>query len=266
MKKSIFLFLVIFVFTFVGNAQNDTMYVMKNGHVVGKYNVNTEVDSIIFYRPEEVSSVFVDERDGNSYYCVTIDGKVWMAENLKYLPEVYEPTNGSSDEARYYVHSYNGSDLEEALNTENYNTYGVLYNWYAATNGEGTSNSNPSNVQGVCPEGWHLPSFSEWQDLVEYAGGELNAGGKLKGTGTEYWNAPNTGATDEFGFNGLPGGDRGVFGSYFDLGIYGYWWTSTQHFDLTESAWCPFMHNTDTRLLINNYDKSYGFSVRCVKD
>jgi len=68
MKKSILLSVILFVLAFTVNAQNDTMYIMKSGVVVGMYDVNTQVDSVIFYKPDiQPGNTFVDARDGNIY-------------------------------------------------------------------------------------------------------------------------------------------------------------------------------------------------------
>ncbi len=204
MKRNIFLFLVMFAFAFAANAQNDTMYIMKDGNIIGKYHVNNEIDSVIFYQPQIESNFFTDERDGNVYEFVTIGNQVWMAENLRYLPEVTDSTI-VLDTPAYYVYGYGGTDVEEAKEHPNYKKFGVLYNWYAAMSGEEPSSSNPSGVKGICPEGWHLPSDAEWFELTDNVGDMSVAGGRLKETGTEYWNAPNTGATNEYDFNGRGG-------------------------------------------------------------
>src|SRR5690554_1847166 len=174
-------------------AQNDTMYIMKSGAIVGQYNVNTEVDSVIFYKPtieETTSGTFIDSRDGNEYNWVQIGDQVWMVENLKYLPSVVGPGTGSQTTPHYYVYGYDGTNVADAKATDNYATYGVLYNWTTAMN--------------ACPDGWHLPSDAEWTELTDYLGGESVAGGKLKETGTTHWASPNTGATNETGFTALP--------------------------------------------------------------
>ena len=87
--------------------------------------------------------------------------------------------------------------------------------------GATSSNSNPSGVQGICPEGWHLPSDTEWKQLTDYLG--ENAGGKLKEAGTTHWNAPNTEATNESGFTALPGGYRDNSGYFYSMGYNGSW-------------------------------------------
>ena len=164
-------------------AQNDTMYIMKSGAIVGQYNVNTEVDSVIFYKPtieETTSGTFIDSRDGNEYNWVQIGDQIWMAENLKYLPSVVGSGTGSETTPYYYVYGYNGTNVADAKATDNYATYGVLYNWTAAMDGEASSTTNPSGIQGVCPAGWHLPSDAEWTELTDYLGGTSVAGGKLK--------------------------------------------------------------------------------------
>src|SRR5574344_921488 len=156
-------------------AQNDTMYIMKSGAIVGQYNVNTEVDSVIFYKPtieETTSGTFTDARDGNQYNWVKIGDQIWMAENLAYLPSVNMVADGSEDAAGsyYYVYGYDGTNVADAKATANYTTYGVLYNWTAALT--------------ACPTGWHLPTDAEWTTLITFLGGENVASGKRKETGT----------------------------------------------------------------------------------
>src|SRR5574344_54019 len=204
-------------------AQNDTMYIMKSGAMADQYNVNTEVDSVIFYKPtieETTSGTFTDSRDGNEYNWAQRGNQVWMLENIKYLPSVVGPETGSQTTPHYYVYGYNGTNVTDAKATANYNTYGVLYNWPAAMNGAASSTTNPSGVQGVCPTGWHVPSDAEWTELTDYLGGASVAGGKLTETGTTHWNSPNTGATNETGFTALPGGYRFSNGAFNGIGLY----------------------------------------------
>src|SRR5574344_670616 len=246
-------------------AQNDTMYIMKSGAIVGQYNVNTEVDSVIFYKPtieETTSGTFIDSRDGNEYNWVQIGDQVWMAENLAYLPRVNMVADGSEDAAGsyYYVYGYDGTNVADAKATANYNTYGVLYNWTAAMDGEASSTTNPSGVQGVCPDGWHLPSDAEWTELTDYLGGTSDAGGKLKETGTTHWNSPNTGATNETGFTALPGGGRSNKGAFDYIGSYGYWWSATE--SGTNGAWLRGMGYNGGSVGRGYNGKELGFSVR----
>lgn len=250
-------------------AQNDTMYIMKSGAIVGQYNVNTELDSVIFYKPtieETTSGTFIDSRDGNEYNWVQIGDQVWMAENLAYLPSVNMVADGSEDAAGsyYYVYGYDGTNVAEAKATDNYATYGVLYNWTAAMDGEASSTTNPSGIQGVCPASWHLPSDAEWTELTDYLGGTSVAGGKLKETGTTHWASPNAGATNETGFTALPGGGRYNDGAFDGVGGGGSWWSATE------------TNATNARRRDLNYgyggvykdgvNKEVGFCVRCVRD
>lgn len=269
-KKVTLATLVTFVLSFSSVfAQNDTMYIMKPGAIVGQYNVNTQVDSVIFYKPtiaETTSGTFTDSRDGNEYNWVQIGNQVWMAENLAYLPSVNMVADGSEDAAGsyYYVYGYDGTNVADAKATANYTTYGVLYNWTAAMTGSSSSTANPSGVQGVCPIGWHLPSDAEWTELTDYLGGTSIAGGKLKETGTTHWNSPNTGATNETGFTALLGGLRHFDGSFYYIGYYGVWWSATE---LGASfAWCRNMNYSFSFVYSYNLSKELGFSVRCVRD
>jgi len=196
------------------------------------------------------AATYKDNRDDKIYAYVTIGTQVWMTENLAYLPSVVGPGTGSSSTAYYYVYGYNGTDVATAKTTDNYSTYGVLYNWTAA--------------QSACPSGWHLPSDAEWTTLTTYLGGESVAGGKMKEAGTAHWNSPNTGATNESGFTALPGGYRSSIGRFSYIGIYGLWWSSTENH--TADAWSRFLTYARSNVGRSYYNKENGFSVRCLRD
>ncbi|HOE39574.1 MAG TPA: FISUMP domain-containing protein, partial [Bacteroidales bacterium] len=233
-------------------AQNDSIYVMKNGSIIWKYKV-AEIDSIVFYTPiigdeEETSGVFVDPRDETEYTWVKIGEQIWMAENLAYAPP----------SGNYWAYENEESNVA---------TYGYLYNWHTAMNGATSSETNPSGVQGICPAGWHLPSDSEWMQLEMHLGmtqeqantlcmrGINNEGGKLKEAGTEHWNEPNEGATNETGFTALPGGF--CYGFHSDMGIYGYWWSSTEYTS-DNLAWHRQLEKDYSGIYRNGYNKEMG--------
>jgi uncharacterized protein (TIGR02145 family) len=205
---------------------------------------------------------FTDLRDGNHYNAVKIGNQIWMVENLKFLPNVIEFSTCSVTTPYYYVYGYDGTVVANAKATANYTTYGVLYNWPAAMNGQSSSNANPSGVQGVCPAGWHLPSDAEWTELNDYLGGTNVAGGKLKETGTTHWASPNTGATNETGFYALPGGYCYCYG-FVGASAFGYWWSSTY---TSGGGSALVMSYGGEWLAMYDNNWSNGFSVRCVRD
>ena len=132
--------------------------------------------------------------------------------------------------------------------------YGKLYNWYAV-----------NDPRGLAPTGWHIPSDAEWTTLPAFLGGNTIAGGAMKAT--TGWNAPNTGATNSSGFTGLPGGYRDENGEFSVIGYDGYWWTSTE--DLSDPPSIAFSHLLlYDRTNANEFGlyKTYGISVRCVRD
>lgn len=253
MKKIILISSLLLVFFGLslnkGLAQNDTIYIMKNGGIIWEYAIS-DIDSIIFYNPviEETSGTFVDLRDTTEYSWIKIGEQIWMAENLKYLPSVVGPSTSSNTEAYYYVYGYYDTDVEIAKATAIYITYGALYNWVSAIN--------------ACPVGWHLPSNSEWTQLTDFLGD--NAGGKLKEAGTEHWTYPNTGATNESGFTALPGGSSVNDGFFYDFGNIGNWWSATEYG--TDNARFRLLSTNDSSVSNVYGSKSRGFSIRCVKD
>lgn len=199
---------------------------------------------------EKIDTNFTDPRDGNVYKIVKIGDQIWMAENLRYLPNVVSPKTASETTPYYYVYGYYDTIVSAAKVTSNYITYGVLYNWPAACSS--------------CPPGWHLPTAAEWNELIEYLGGKTVAGSKLKEASTTYWKSPNTGATNETGFTALPGGYRFNSILFGGIGEYGFWWSSAE-FSSSFAYYCK-LHYASSEILYKDCNKSSGNSVRCVKD
>jgi uncharacterized protein (TIGR02145 family) len=170
--------------------------------------------------------IFIDPRDSKKYRTVTIGKQTWMAENLNY--------------------EASGSKCYDN-NPANAQKYGRLYDWETA--------------KRACPPGWHLPSDKEWQELVDFAGGDAIAGKKLKATSG--WNENGNG-TDDYGFSSLPGG-YGYSDGYFNgVGYLGNWWSSTEY--SAAHAWYRFVSYNLAYVFRNYIDKSILYSVRCVQN
>lgn len=187
------------------------------------------------YRVFRVVEGLYDNRDNQKYLAKKIGKQIWMERNFNY--------------------AYPGTYCYEN-SQENCAIYGRLYDW----------NQAKSSV----PVGWHLPSDQEWGDLVTFLGGDLSAGAKLKDIGTTFWISPNKGATNGSGFNGLPAGNRNTFGTNFaNIGIRGFWWSSTINSSNTAQAFNRVLNNESTtvgRGSANRADGRTHFSVRLIKD
>ena len=138
--------------------------------------------------------------------------------------------------------------------------YGRLYTWSAAM---GLGKSTSAKAQGVCPDGWHIPSEVEGEVLEDFLGGHMVAGGKMKETGYTYWDEPNEGATNESGFSARGAGLRGQSGNYNNLKVGYYMWTSTESGNNARNL--GLYHNSDNSAFQTN-PKTMGYSVRCIKD
>jgi uncharacterized protein (TIGR02145 family) len=191
----------------------------------------------------------VSDYDGNVYQTITIGDQCWMKENLKSLHDAI----GNSI-TRY---CYNNEIDSCAI-------YGGLYSWNTLMNGEESVETNPSGVQGICPNGWHVPSVAEWTELSEYLGGNSVAGGKLKEIGTLHWKSPNSEATNESEFTAFAGGYRSTTNTFASYGYNGNWWSSTEN-NATSSWWKRISYGAGT-LSTNQSGKELGISVRCIKD
>jgi len=221
------------------------------------YSFNTGGNSVTY--SNEASSTALGSSmmdiDGNIYEVVVIGTQTWMSQNLKTtkyangdpVPNVTDATQWGDLTTGGWVYYNNdpGFDIP----------YGRLYNYYAVM-----------DSRKLCPAGWHAPSDSEWNVLENFLGGAAVAGGKMKEAGTTHWIAPNTGADNSSGFGAIPGGDRrGATNALFEVqGALARHWTSTEVDGL--NAYGRDIENISTYLSSNQFGKTYGFSVRCIKD
>lgn len=218
----------------------------------------------------------VKDAEGNLYKTVRIGNQTWMAQNLK----VRKYADGTpilqvKDKDTWF----NFSEASKAYcyydnEPNNSYIYGALYTWAAASNGSESSDLNPSGIQGVCPDGWHLPSDSEWKELEIYLGMNpedadkeewrgAGVGGKMKREGSVLWKSPNSGANNESGFDALPGGYRHGSAEFLDIGSTARFWTSTMN---NTYGWFRRL-DYDTSAINRFSDGLYrGHSVRCVQD
>ena len=227
----------------------DTLVFEKTGYVTKNVPITSYQGALNIAM--SVMPTVVDA-DGNIYHAVTIGTQVWMVENLKTTryndgSAIPLDTNGGTwggltTGAYCWYNNDSGS---------NKNTFGALYNWNAVSTGK------------LAPTGWHVPTDSEWTVLTTFFGGESAAGGALKSTGTTYWLAPNTGATNSSGFSALPGGYRFTNGGFFRIDSTGYWWTATT-IDAT-FLWGRQMNFNNANVYMTSNNHPYGFSVRCLR-
>ena len=217
-----------------------------------------------------------DDRDGQTYKTVKIGEQWWMAENLNYaytgVP--FKVGDFTSDSTSWCYDN----------DVANCAKYGRLYSWSAAMDSSGIVPGNTANgcgygkycnlgnvkVRGVCPEGWHLPTEAEWEALLfDAVGGTKTAGTMLKST--EGWHdkhdVTSGNGSDNFGFSALPAGLSYGSGNFYDEGdIRAYFWGSTEDNNNSDNANFMYLYYNDYAACLGGYDKSFGFSVRCLKD
>jgi uncharacterized protein (TIGR02145 family) len=192
--------------------------------------------------------------DGYTYSSVVLgNGQEWMAENLRTtvyangdpIPNVTDVTEWQYLSTGAWAHYNNDSQYE--------NPYGKLYNWFTV-----------ADARNVCPTGWHVSTDGELTVLRDYLGGEAYAGYKMKSPGTQYWVSPNTDATNESGFSGLPGGFRGSDGFFNSIGGSGIFWSSTEF--QPNYAWRFYLSYINGYFVRSFDSENVGYSIRCLKD
>ena len=183
---------------------------------------------------------FTDSRDGQVYKAVCIGEQIWMAQNLNYNA----PGSNCYDDA-----------------LTNCKTYGKLYDWTTVMQGAASTEAVPSNVQGICPKGWHVPSIGECNKLIAFVGGTDVASGALKSV-SSLWASPNVGATNSSGFSALPAGEGSPF---TNLGKVSRIWTTSDYAAIANFRMTLYLTSDDKETTDAN-PKTGIASCRCVKD
>ena len=192
----------------------------------------------------------VTDTDGNVYRTVQIGADIWMAENLSVrhfrngdpIPEARTPEEWiAAGQAGTPAWCYYDNDSEYGAE------YGRLYNWYAVV-----------DSRGLEPQGWRVPGYTQWQDLIDDLGGGAIAGRKMKST--TGW-GPGQSGDNTSNFSALPGGGRTSDGSFVDLGTAGLWWSASEN-AISASAY-NILGNSDG-IVRGSFDKTTGLSVRAV--
>jgi uncharacterized protein (TIGR02145 family) len=213
----------------------------------------------------------VTDIDGNAYNTVQIGEQCWMVENLKTstynngepIPYIYNDNEWINDTIGahvWYDHDAYWNDI-----------YGSFYNWYAVV-----------NPNGICPEGWHVPSYEEWLEMVDYIGGYSSPNGnKLKscrqtssplGGGCDVFDDPKWSwtdlhfGTDDYGFAAYPAGSRYHSGIFVNKYYAAQFWTSTIQYPYSVFSWSANLYKDEGFVMIMTELKQNGYSIRCVKD
>jgi len=276
MKKIISIFIIVFIS--VNLFAQTNMIIRTTDGNTHSYPI-LEVDSV-YYQEGIPNCGTVTDYDGNTYQTITIGTQCWMAENLKVthypngdaIPLITDNTvwsnlayDNTSDAYSYYDNS-----------SANATTYGALYT-YAAAIGDNWARDNTAN-QGVCPDGWHLPTDNDWKQLEMALGMSqaeadatgwrgTNEGSKLAGNAALWYNGTleNNADFGTSGFSALPSGYRYYdYGNFSFLGSTGRWWSATKY--NSSLAYYRYLYYNYAEVGRYYDNKSYGFSVRCVRD
>lgn len=209
-----------------------------------KINEGTAIAKISPYCPQSI--VYL----GKTYNTVSIKTSIreqcWLKENL----DAGVMIDGS-------LKAINNSTIEKYCydnNQSNCNKYGGLYQW-----DEAMQYQTKERAQGICPPGWHIPSTTDYIDLV-FAFGQDGRAFIINGVGE---------STNTSGFSGLIAGMRGLSTPvFYDIGVKGYIWSSTQNAQSTGNAGVLILGGDGKFVSVysSGLGKEQGFSIRCLKD
>jgi uncharacterized protein (TIGR02145 family) len=231
-----------FVSSLIGLVPNTTYYVRA-------YAINSVGTA---YGEQQTFTTSTPPNVDTTIPSVTIGTQIWSSKNLSVahyrngdpIPQVTDFSQWESLTTGAWCW-YNNDSARYAA------TYGRLYNWYAV-----------NDSRGLAPQGWHVPTFTEWQVLVFELGNDYNnVGAVLKSSSG--WVAGGNG-TNSSGYSALPGGNRNQTGGFSVLGAQGWWWSSdaTASFD----AYYILLYFSSNNMNIGPANKRMGMSVRVVRD
>jgi uncharacterized protein (TIGR02145 family) len=212
--------------------------------------------SVLFVSSNIYSQTYgngVTDIDGNEYESVIIGQQEWMAQNLRVTRYSDGSTLSYIEDNSSWNSLYSPAWCWYNNDSTNDSLYGKIYTFYAGAD---------TNSKNICPYRWHVPSYQELVTLITYLGENghyAKEGAALKSTSG--WGEGN--GTDNYGFNGLPGGFRNEDGVYYNDN-YRYWWASTEPNYM--NAYNYRLDGGDDDLRIYAFVKNMGFSIRCIKE
>jgi uncharacterized protein (TIGR02145 family) len=269
MKLKFTFSLAIFILSKISAQTNMNIY-QNNGSVL-QIPLNT-IDSITYFSNNVDSGIFHTGAgvtfDGYVYSSIVLNnGQEWISENLRTtiysngdpIPNVPDTIQWGGLTTGAWIYYNNNNQFE--------NPYGKLYNWYAV-----------SDSRNVCPIGWHVPSDSEWIELMNFLDPNTITspnsiynvvGGKMKSTDSQYWLSPNTGANNKSGFTATGAGrlisSEPTISSFSSLKQLVSYWSSTEFsIDGANCFSLSFLDDSGNRNI--GHFKRYGFSIRCIKN
>lgn len=216
----------------------------------------------------------VDARNNQSYITATIGTQTWMADNLNIgtmVPGKSKPYQGNqSNDAVIEKYCYDDIEANCAI-------AGGLYQWaeamglHSKCNTTACDHMNVPNYQGICPDGWHLPSTDDWDVLAEYLGGYLIASSHMIMSGSDMpdWDNFANRFDNKSGYSALPWGYRSIAGIFDEWGNkHGTWGRIENASDVTQALSVNITATIGRKGLVLSEDtpKLNGFSIRCVKN
>jgi uncharacterized protein (TIGR02145 family) len=231
------------------------------------------------------TSTIADYNNINTYTTVSIGTQCWMKENLRTrlyndgTEIMFDNSGGTGGTTSQTWYNFNGAYTiyanDSTPTTGNLAIYGYLYNWFAAA-GFPTFPGNFIPTKNICPEGWHVPTDSDWNKLVKYldSGADTTsnptqsttAGGYLKSEGNTYWTSQSTGTDNSSGFSAIPGGSRNNDGSFNNIRNHAFFWSATAADYLQLVAFHRKLSFNDGNVERDYVEMVDGASIRCLRD
>ena len=260
-----------FVSTLTGLSANTTYYV----RAYATNSMGTSYGSQKSFTTQAYcGALIVTDYDGNTYNTVQIGNQCWMKQNLRTThfangASISQGSSGSTSVAYYY--NYNSSSLSLAQR-------GYLYNWSAAMHGASSSDANPSGVQGICPNGWHLPSIAEWAQLADYVASQsmfvcgANSIAKALASTTGWYSSDETctvgnnqSSNNATGFTAFPAGYW--YNGFYSSEFLAEFWSSTKYSGNYNNLALTFeLSSGYPNVELESSNIYFGYSVRCVRN
>lgn len=260
------------------------VYVYENDGSYTEFEM-AKFDSLSFMVPESK-----EKCNASDYAQITIGSQTWMAENYhcsKYdtnseayksgmyaVPAIsgamYAPYYTDATNTTKYDWSVNAGEFSQDLTDEQISKLGYLYNWAAAVgvvDGKKQTSDFSGKRQGICPNGWHMPTKAEFETLVTFVGGENIAGKRLKAA-SGWYDWEDKSSTDDYGFTALPAGVSHR-SCVTQVGYLTMLWSATQSTDGNGRKATPLYveyEQDNIRMQTWHNDKCIGGSIRCLKD